>query len=91
MKTYNYSTFGALDEYGQETLSTEPIGTVKMALNASNITTGDNIKYKDATYSGLTLDNSINDSFVIHFGEEKLKVLYVMPFGRYKQVFLKEI
>ena len=91
MKLYNYSTFGALDEYGQETLSASPVGTIRLALNTSNITTGDNIKYKDATYTALTFDSLVNDSFVIHYGEERLKVLYVMPFGRYKQVFLKEI
>ena len=91
MKLYNYSTFGARNNYGEQTLSTEPIGAVKMAINSSNITTGDNIKYKDATYIGLTLDKAINDTFVIHYGEEKLKVLYVIPVGRYIQVFLKEI
>lgn len=91
MKIYNYSTFGVLDEYGQQTLSQEPVGQVKMAINTSNLSTADNIKYKDATYIGLTMDKAINDSWVINLGEEKLKVLYVNPMGRYKQVFLKEI
>lgn len=91
MKTYNYFTFGALDEYGQQTLSTEPVGTVKIAINILSQTATDNIKYKDANYIGLTFNNSVNDSFVIQYGEEKLKVLYVNPIGRYKQVFLKEI
>ena len=91
MKTYNYFTFGVLDEYGQQTIATTPVGTVKLAINTSNITTGDNIKYKDATYIGLTLDSLVNDSYVIEYDNEKLKVLYVIPIGRYKQVFLKEI
>jgi hypothetical protein len=91
MKLYNYSTFGAMDAYGQPALSEEPVGQVKIAINTSNITTADNIKYKDATYIGLTMDKAISDSWVIDLGAEKLKVLYVNPMGRYKQVFLKEI
>ena len=90
MKTYNYFTFGALDEYGQPGLSTEPVGQVKMAINISSQAVIDNINYKDATYIGLTLAE-VNDTYVIEYGKEYLKVLYVNPIGRYKQVFLKEI
>ena len=90
MKTYNYFTFGALDEYGQPALSTEPVGQVKMAINISSQSVIDNINYKDATYIGLTLAE-VNDTYVIEYGKERLKVLYVNPIGRYKQVFLKEI
>ena len=90
MKTYNYFTFGALDEYGQPGLSTEPVGQVKMAINISSQAVIDNINYKDATYVGLTLAE-VNDTYVIEYGKEYLKVLYVNPIGRYKQVFLKEI
>lgn len=90
MKTYNYFTFGALDEYGQPGLSTEPVGQIKMAINISSQAVIDNIKYKDATYIGLTLAE-VNDTYVIEYGKERLKVLYVNPIGRYKQVFLKEI
>lgn len=90
MKTYNYFTFGALDEYGQPGLSTEPVGQVKMAINISSQSVIDNINYKDATYVGLTLAE-VNDTYVIEYGKERLKVLYVNPIGRYKQVFLKEI
>ena len=90
MKTYNYFTFGALDEYGQPGLSQEPVGKVKMAINISSQSVVDNVKYKDATYTGLTLAE-VDDSYVIEYGKERLKVLYVNPMGRYKQVFLKEI
>ena len=90
MKTYNYFTFGALDEYGQPALSIEPVGQVKMAINISSQSVIDNINYKDATYIGLTLAE-VDDTYVIEYGKERLKVLYVNPIGRYKQVFLKEI
>lgn len=90
MKTYNYFTFGSLDEYGQPGLSTEPVGQVKMAINISSQSVVDNINYKDATYIGLTLAK-VDDDYVIEYGKERLKVLYVNPIGRYNQVFLKEI
>ncbi len=92
MKTYNYYTFGSDDEYGQQTLSTEVQGSIKMAIYSSSISVQDNIKYKDATYIGLTLAE-VDDTFVIDLGNdrERLKVLYVNPQGRFKTVFLKEI
>lgn len=91
MKTYNYFTLGEIDAYGQPSVSTEPKGTIKMSI--ANITTNiaDNIKYKEATYIGLTLAK-VDDTYIIeNEKEERLKVLYVIPGRRYNQVFLKEI
>ena len=62
-----------------------------MAINISSQATQDNILYKDCTYVGLTMDANVDDTYVIEFGRERLKVLYVNPKGRYKQVFLKEM
>lgn len=89
MRAYDYYTYGAADAYGQQQLSQKQ-GYVKMAINSINISAADNIRFKDATYLGLTLA-AVNDSFVIQYGEERLKVLYVLPKGRYKQVFMKKI
>lgn len=91
MRTYNYFTYGEPDEYGQRKLSEEAQGTIKIAINIINQSIQDNIKYKDATYIGLT-HAQVNDTYVIDYGEEGLlKVLYVNPHGRYKQVFLASI
>ena len=90
-RTYNYFTFGEEDSYGQPALSEEPKGQIKMAINISSQSIQDNILYKDCTYVGLTMDANVDDTYVIEFGRERLKVLYVNPKGRYKQVFLKEM
>lgn len=87
MRLYNYSTFGELDEYGQEIISGTK-GSVKMAINIINQSVEGNVLYKDATYIGLTMNPEVNDTYIIDYGEEKLKVLYVNPKGRYKQVYL---
>ena len=91
MRLYDYFTFGLDNDYGAPTLSKERQGVVKMAINMTSQSIQDNIKYKDAAYVGLTLDKEINDSYVIQYGDEKLKVLYVNPKGKYKQVFLKNV
>lgn len=91
MRTYNFYTFGDKNNYGQPQLSKDIKGTVKISITTSSLSIQDNINYKDASYIGLTQDSNINDSYVIAFGDEKLKVLYVNPTGRFKQVFLKEI
>lgn len=91
MKQYNYFTIGDINEYGQATLpdtNGTPEGTVKMAIYISSQSIQDNINYKDCNYIGLT-KAAINDSYIIKYGEEDLKVLYVNPKGVYKQVFLK--
>ena len=91
MRSYDYFTFGNDDGYGMPQLSTEPKGKIKMAINISSQATQDNILYKDCTYVGLTMNANVDDTYVIEFGRERLKVLYVNPKGRYKQVFLKEM
>lgn len=90
MKTYNYFTFGAEDEYGQSRLSDDIQGSVKMAIYNTSTTVQDNINYKDCNYVGLTMAK-LDDSYVIEYGGEKLKVQYVLPGGRFNQVFLKQI
>lgn len=87
MRLYDYFTFEERNAYGQPTLSKEVKGKIKMAINVSTQATQDNIQYKDATYIGLT-HAAIDDSIVIKYGEERLKVLYVNPKGRLKQVFM---
>ena len=90
IRAYDYFTLGDKDGYGQPAVSTEVSGTIKMAINISSQSIQDNINYKDCSYIGLTTDKSVNDKMVIQYGEEKLKVQYINPRGRYIQVFLKK-
>ena len=90
MRLYEYFTLGEPDEYGQPVVSPETVGTVKMSISNISTTTSDSIKYKDADYIGLTLAQ-VNDAYVIKYGDEMLKVRYVIPDGRYKQVFMSAI
>lgn len=91
MRLYDYYTYGAKDSYGQPTLSKEVQGSIKMSIHISSQEIQGNINYRDCSYVGLTSDKTINDSFVIKYGEEKLKVLYVNPQGKFIQVYLKKI
>ena len=90
MRSYNYFTFGDDNGYGSPTLSSEVKGTIKMAIHTTSQSVQDNIMYQGATYIGLTHDN-IDNSFVIALGDERLKVLYVQPKGRFKQVFMEKM
>ena len=87
MRLYNYFTLGTQDEYGQQVISNEPVGQVKMAINVSSQSVQDNINYTGATYVGLT-HAKVDDTYVIEYGEERLKVLYVNTKGRLNQVFM---
>lgn len=90
MRFYDYFTLGEPNEYGQPVISDEPKGTIKMSINIASQTTQDNINYKDCRYIGLT-HAPVNDSYIIQYNEEKLKVLYVNPLGRLTQVYLTNI
>lgn len=90
MKLYDYYLYGENNAYGQPQLSAEVQGTIKMAINITSQSVQDNIQYKNATYLGLTFA-PVDDKYVIQYGDVKLKVLYVNPAGRMKQVFMSEM
>lgn len=93
MRLYNYFTLGEKNAYGQRPLPDEnavPVGQVKMSINTISQSIGDNARYKDATYIGLTHAN-VDDTYIIDFNGERLKVLYVNKAGRLNQVFMSNI
>lgn len=90
MRLYDYYTYGENNAYGEQVLSKDIVGTIKMAINITSQSIQDNINYKEAAYMGLT-HAPIDDTYVIQYGEKKLKVLYVNPKGRLTQAFLAEI
>ena len=87
MRKYGYFLYGEKDAYGQSQLSSEVVGEVKMAIGIASQSIQDSVAYSGTQYTALT-HADINDSMVIQFGDEKLKVLYVNPLGKYKQVYL---
>lgn len=91
LKDYDYLQYEEYGKYGQEQLSDEVKGQIKMAIYTTNQSTQDNIRYKDATYVGITHNRDIDDTFVIQYGDEKLKVLYANKQGRFVIAFMKNI
>lgn len=91
MREYNYYTFGDSDDYGQPALSQDVQGVIKIAIYETSQAIQDNIRYKNASYCGLTHDSKVNDTYVIEFENKRLKVLYVQNKGRFKQVFLGDM
>ena len=84
MRKYTYKKYGEQDAYGQPTLG--PGGTISMAISVISNQISDNVMYRDAQYIGLT-KGALDDKCVITYGNDKLKVLYVIP-GRYNQVYM---
>ena len=63
-------------------------GTILIAINLINQAVSDNPLYTNSTYIGITFNKEISDKHIIKYGNQKLKVLYVNPIGRYKQVYM---
>lgn len=91
MRYYNFYTYATNDEYGQPLLSDDIKGQIKMSITITSQSIQDNVLYEDAAYIGLTTDAEVNSTYVIEYGKERLKVLYVNPQGRYKQVFMARV
>lgn len=94
MRLYDYYKTVNNAEYGQEHLpaaNAEPQGKVKLSIFPISTGTQENILYSNCSYVGLTFDAEIDDKYVIQYGKERLKVMYIQPKGRFKQVFLKRI
>ena len=74
MKTYDYFTFGADNDYGQPQLSEQPTGKIKIAINVTSQSVIDNIRFKDATYLGLThaaIDDSTGQVLAAYFDNQE--------------------
>lgn len=91
MRECDFYTYGNADGYGQPSLSTDVQGTIKIAIYETAQAIQDNINYKNASYVGLTHDSKVNDTYVIEYKNKRLKVLYVQPLGRYRQVFMGDM
>ena len=93
MKLHKYYTLGEVDAYGVPqipSIQDTPKGEIKIAINTFSVNNYTDIKFRDCTYIGLTLAE-VQDNYVIRYGDVLLKVLYINPDGRFKQVYLKEI
>lgn len=82
-------TRGEVEEEPTSSTDTE-VNTIKMAINLSNQHNNNNIIYTEADYIGLTTDQ-VDDTYIIEYGDYKLKVKYVNPIGRFKQVALVKL
>lgn len=90
MRLYNYFIYEGENELCQPVLSDSPAGQVRMAINISSQSIQDNINYQNCAYVGLT-HAKVDDTYVIEYGNERLKVKYVNPKGRFNQVFLERM
>lgn len=89
--TYAYTTAEPdRDKYGDLVLKANEVGVIDMAIYLHTQSTTDDIRFQNADYIGLTND-TVNDQYIIYYHDERLKVMYVNPFGRYKQVFMQKI
>ena len=92
MKQHDYYLYGENDSYGQPTLSEEVVGSVKMAIHSSNKSVTGDVNYTGGNYIGLTNDPDINDKYVIKYGDERLKVKYIVAVPRHMtQVFMSRM
>ncbi len=90
LKSYNFYTLGDIDTYGQPQVSATPTGSIVMAIFPITHSIGDNVIYSNATYMGLTRE-LIDDKYIVDYRGERLKVLYVQPMGRFKQIYMAKM
>lgn len=89
VQVVSFST--STDLYGQK--RTQQTGTrdVEMVIKIHTQTNTDDVRFVDVDMIGLTLDKNITTTNQIVDGESHFNVLYVVPSGRYSQVFMKRV
>lgn len=87
-KDYGYALLGQIDEYGEQIIPVEPVGTIRMSISLVNQQTTDNILYSSASFIGLTR-YIITDKYIIFDGDRRYKVLYVNDYGKYNQAYME--
>lgn len=91
MRLYNYYLIGEPDAYGQPQMPAKDAaanGQIKMAAYTTSQGIQDSAAYINAVYVGITHDEGVNEKYLIEVDGQRLKVLYVQPKGRFKQVFM---
>lgn len=88
-REYDYYLLPEKNNYGQQVLveGAPPDGVVELAIYETSKGINENNLYSGAQYVGLTYA-AIDDTYIIQYGDRRLKVLYVTPSNRYNQVFL---
>lgn len=90
MAYYDVYSYGKNDSYGQPSLSELPVGKTKMSVSVANQSVKDSIAYSGTSYVGLTHD-TLDDTCVLDYEGEMLKVQYVNPHGKLSQVYLEKM
>ena len=89
LQTLVVHTHGGVDDYGYqlaEELSTRKIeGSVSLYQHTQT----SDIRYIDCEYVVLTKDKDISVNDSIEINGKEMKVMFVNPYGRLKQVFIK--
>ena len=83
-------TMGGKDRYGQELVNVIEDKPITLTFGLYNHKQTDDVRYQDVEYTGLT-PYDVSDNQIIVIDNTKYKVLFVNPFGRMSQVFLKKI
>ena len=89
MRSYEYLTYGDVDEYGQPQLG-KTKQVVKMAIYPLTQSVAGTISYTDGQYIGFTHSKDITDKAVILYGDQRLKVTYTIQ-ARINQIFLERM
>ena len=91
MRNYDYYLYGEEDEYGQLQAPNIVAGTIKMSIDTVVQRIQDSVIYNESEFIGLTHDKNVSDKYIIQYGDMKLKVLYVNPKGRFRQVYMSRM
>ena len=90
LKPYTVLTYDdELDDYGQPRQGTPTERTVEMVVKLFSNQIVENPLFNDVELIGITKDQTINDSNKIIIGGKTYDVVYVVPSGRYCQIFLR--
>ena len=79
------------DEYNQRKMGETYIKEIDIFFVSLNQNNTDDVRYKEATFFGLTPEKDVNSEYAIEIEEKKYKVLLNLQSRRLNQLWLKEM
>ena len=79
-----------LDKYGQKRQGESTEREIEMVVKIYTQSNVEDPKYVDVDMIGITKDKDITDANQIEIGDDRYNVKFIIPSGRYCQVFMSK-
>jgi hypothetical protein len=83
-------SYAGVDAYGQMLSTSVDSREIDITFGLYNHTETSDVRYQEATHYGLTKEKDINDKQTLAIEGIEYKIIFVNPYGRLTQIFMRK-